>query len=108
MSNKRNIKKQIRTLCGAMAGELLAAGCCVDGIDEVAVAKTIGRIARLQVKALSMCNFAFDKTPRDFADRKAYNKARNAYNHQAFHRLHDALNSEVASILGEMNALVKA
>lgn len=107
MANKRSTKKQIRTLCGALAGELLTASAYIDGIDTEKVAELVTRIARLQVKALSMCNFSFDKSPADFPDTQAYHKALAAYNKLAFRRLHDALNDETAAILKEMNATVK-
>ncbi len=107
MANKRTTKKQIHALCGSLAGELLAASSCIEGIDADKVAELVARIARLQVKSLSMCNFSFDKTPSDFADGKAYHSALAAYNRQAYKRLQNVLEEEVAAILKEMNAIVK-
>lgn len=107
MANKRSTKKQIRILCGALAGEILAAASCSDSADVEKVAEIVTRIARLQVKSLAMCNFSFDKTPRDYADPATYHKELSAYNRQAYKRLREVLNKEVEEILKEMNAAVR-
>lgn len=106
MANKRNVKKQIRNLCGAMASELLSASVCIDGFDPERVSELVGRIARLQVNALSHCTFAFDKSKKDFADARAYNSARSSYNRKAFAKLAADTEAETGAILKEMNAML--
>ena len=106
MANKRIVKKNIHKLCGALAAELLSAASCIEGFDHSKVSETVGRIAQLQVNSLAHCSFAFDKTPSDFADARAYHAARRSYNRAAFARLQADIDAETASILKEMNAML--
>lgn len=106
MANKRTVKKQIRNICGAMASELLSAACYFEGFDAQKVEELVGRIASLQVNALSHCSFIFDKSKKDFDSPHAYAAARKAYNRKAFNKLGDDTKAEVAAILKEMNALL--
>ncbi|MDE6109218.1 MAG: hypothetical protein K2F72_02900 [Muribaculaceae bacterium] len=106
MANKRNVKKEIRNICGAMAAELLSAAACIEGFDEARVNELVGRIAALQVNGLSHCTFAFDKTPADFASPRAFNAARRAYNRAAFNKLAEDTRAEVNAILKEMNSML--
>ncbi len=106
MANKRNVKKEIRNICGALAAELLSAAACIPGFDEARVNELVGRIATLQVNGLSHCSFDFDKTPADFETPRAYHAARRAYNRAAFNKLASDTREEVNAILKEMNAML--
>jgi len=106
MANKRKIKKQIHQLCGALASELLSASCCINGFDQKRVGEIIERIAALQVTALSHCSFFFDKSAKDFENARAFRTARRSYNRKAFAKLTADTETETASILKEMNALL--
>ena len=106
MANKRSVKKQIRTLCGELAAELLTASAVIDGFNADRVQALVGRIAALQVNALSHCSFAYEKSEKDFDDARAYRNARRSYNHKAFAKLAADTEAEVAAILKEMNAML--
>lgn len=103
MANKRQLKKEIRFVCGDLAAEILMARAIYPGFDNDTVVKIINDIARLQESAVSAVSFSFDKTPRDFADGAAYRKALNAYNKKAYAKLAEEFHKGVEAIVKEMN-----
>ena len=104
MANKRQLKKQIKYVCGDLATELLIASHALKGFDRQEVSRIVGHIAELQQGALKHASFAFDKSHKSFESCADYNKARAAYNRQAFKKLTDEFNEKVAAIVKEMNA----
>ena len=99
MANKRSLKKEIRYICGDIAVESMLASDMVKDIDP----RKLGEI--IQINALKNASFAFDKTPSDFENRKAYNAARHAYFKKAYASFHTDFNKELQSIVKSMNAL---
>ncbi len=108
MANKRDIKKQIHTVCGELAMNCIVTRDCVGGIDEKAMDGIIVKIARLQSHALQNLSFSFDKTASDFTDRSAYNKAATKYHKAAYKSFIDEFNKSVQEIVNEVNALLPA
>lgn len=105
MANKRQLKKEIQYKCGDTAAEIIEA-MYMDDLDRGQVNLIINDIADLQVQSLAHTNFAFDKTPRDFDNRAAYNKALSEYNRRAFDRLRKDFNEGLQKIVDKMNALL--
>ena len=103
MANKRLLKKNIRTVCGDLAAEIIYAAHTVPGFSAEKVRKIVNDIARLQVVALERASFTFDKTARDFGSIKEYNKVRNKYNKKAYEQLRDDFNNAVRIIVKAMN-----
>ena len=97
MANKRQLKKEIRFVCGDLAAEILMARAIYPGFDKDAVTKIINDIAHLQESAVSAVSFSFDKTPRDFA-----------YNKQAYAKLAEEFHKGVEAIVKEMNQAMPA
>ncbi len=106
MANKRDLKKQIRYICGDLAAECLIAGEYVDGIDRKSMRAIVCKIATLQQDALQRCSFSFDKVPSDFNNLKEYHVARKAYFKQAYNTLREKFNKHVLDIVKDMNAAV--
>lgn len=104
MANKRNLKKQVKYVCGDIATDCLIAGNYVKGVDPKTMQALVGELASLQDKTLKNISFAFDKTPRDFETRQAYNKARAAYFHKAYTSLREKFNTRILEVVKEMNA----
>lgn len=107
-TDKRQLKKEIRTVCGS-----LAAGCIfasISGPAETAAAydDIIREIARMQSTALRLTNVTFPRSESSFADKKEYRKERHAYFKQAFRKLKGDFNAHVEEILKKMNALLPA
>ena len=105
MANKRSLKKEIRYICGDIAVESMLASDMVKDIDPRKLGEIIEHVANLQINALKNASFAFDKTPSDFENRKAYNAARHAYFKKAYASFHTDFNKELQSIVKSMNAL---
>lgn len=103
MANKRNLKKQIRFICGDIAGECIMAKYFIPGVDKAKLDEIILQVADLQTTALARANASFDKTPADFANRAEYRKAHRAYYAKAFKSLSDGFTAQVEAIVKEMN-----
>lgn len=104
MANKRDLKKQIRLICGDLAAECSFAIEMINGIDKEKMVENIRKIATLQTETLAHVSFDFDKTPSDFENKAAYHKALYAYNDAAFKKLRDDFNAGVEAIVKDMNA----
>jgi hypothetical protein len=107
MANKRQLKKQIRYICGDIAADVLIAG-RLDEINAENVAKFIRAVANLQVESLANATFAFDKTRKDFENRAEYNKARTAYYRKGYDKLRANIFATVNEIVKEINAVLPA
>lgn len=103
MSNKRQLKKHVRYVCGDLAAELLVARSLYPGFDNDKVAEIIGKIAELQVSTIANASFSFDKARHDYQDAAAYNKERQAYNRKAYSKLNETFGNGIAEIVKMMN-----
>ncbi|MCM1520037.1 MAG: hypothetical protein NC098_04560 [Lachnoclostridium sp.] len=108
MSTKRLLKKEIRNICGALAGECIIAKCTIEGINPETMNEIVYKIAELQEKSIERISVNFDRTPSSFDNEKEYVKARTAYYKKAFKALKDEFNTEVDAIIKEMNAALPA
>lgn len=104
MANKRSLKKQIRYICGDIAGESLLAKTLIPGVDKDAMAAVIIKAAELQTTALCRTNISFDKAPKDFENQADYRAARGKYYRQAFKKLSESFNNQVMEVVKDMNA----
>ena len=105
MKSKRDLKKQIKYICGDLVGECLLIGeiCPDDKQDELA--QLIVDLAVLQEEALSRCTFSFDKAARDFASESEYKKAKSSYVRKAYNTLHDQFNGRLSELVHKMNQI---
>lgn len=108
MANKRQIKKQIHYASSALATQCIIAAETISNIDRTAMNEIILDIARLQATSLERCSFVFDKSMSEFETPQAYNKAKKAYNDEAFRMLIKDFNEKVGEILHKMNSLLPA
>lgn len=106
MANKRQLKKNIRYACGDIAGECLFAQ-EVFGQDKLQEWDSIIiNTALLQQEAINRVTVSFDKTPKDFPNRKEFNKAHRQYFKKVVEAINNYMNEEIAKIVSDMNALV--
>ncbi len=105
MQSKRDLKKQIRYICGDLVGEclIIAEICPEEKLGEVN--QLIVDIAVLQESTIAKTNFCYDKGPKDFDCARAYRKAKNAYFRRAFATLHKQFNATLADAVHRMNAI---
>ena len=104
MANKRDLKKQVKYICGDLATECMLAAEYVKGVVPAEMHKIVAEIASLQTSALASATFGFDKTEAEFESKAAYNKARTSYNKKAFAALREKFNNKVQDIVKQMNA----
>ncbi|MCI9284734.1 MAG: hypothetical protein HFJ91_02790 [Muribaculaceae bacterium] len=107
-SNKRLLKKEIRTICGALAGECVLAKLSIPGVNPESYNKIIYELADIQESALSLVNVDFPQSPAAFDSRKAYMDARHSYFKQAYRKLKGNFNSRIEDVVKEMNAALPA
>lgn len=104
MSNKRILKKEIRRICGALAGECIIAKYAVNGIDPEVMNEIVYKIAELQENSLRRVSVAYDRTASSFDSLHAYETAKSAYYKAAFKALKAEFNKGIEEIIKEMNA----
>lgn len=105
-TSKRELKKLIQYACGDIAGECIRAQQTIPGTDVEKWDNIVLNVALLQQEAVNRVSVDFDKTPKDFASKKEYNKARRAYFKQVEKGINDYMQAEVEKIVKEMNALL--
>lgn len=105
MQSKRDLKKQIRYICGDLVGEclIIAEICPEEKLGEVN--QLIVDIAVLQESTIAKTNFSYDKSPKDFDSAHAYKQAKSAYYREAFRTLHKQFNIALADAVHRMNAI---
>lgn len=103
-ANKRLLKKEIRSICGALAGECVVAKITIPGVNPEEFNKIIYELADLQESALRLVSVDFPQGPSSFDSKKAYVEARRAYFKEAFTKLKIEFNKRVEEIVKEMNA----
>lgn len=104
MANKKDLKKQVRNICGDLAAECVMARQLVPGVDKDKMCDIIDKIAGLQEGTLKRISFSFDKSERNFDNRHVFLVAKKEYFHKAFNKLVSDFNNTVEDIVKEMNA----
>ena len=102
-SNKRLLKKEIRNICGALAGECVIAKITLSVLTPETLNKIIYELAELQENALKCVSVEFPQSPKSFATAKEYHDARTKYFKAAFSSLKKEFNTHVEAIVKEMN-----
>lgn len=107
MAKLRDLKKQIRLVCGDLATDaLIAKQMFPTKVDGNQVDAIINEIAALQGDTLALCNIKFDKGRKAFADSKTYRKARYEYFAVAYNKLKKDFLERANSIVDQLNAVV--
>ena len=80
MANRRQLKKQIRYICGDVAAECAMAKYLIDGVNRETLDNALRHVAALQEQTLARVSAGFDKVPCDFESQKAFTSLRNDFN----------------------------
>lgn len=107
-SNKRLLKKEIRMICGSLAGECVLAKLTMPATNPETFNQIIYELAGLQENALSLTNFDFPQSPKAFASAREYRKARREYFAAAYGKLKSEFNDHIEAIVKKMNAALPA
>lgn len=106
MANKRTLKKQIKYVCGDIAGECVMATYFVEGLDVEKMQDVILEVATLQSVTLKRVTFSYDKVTSDFESKQAYFIARSKYFKQAYNTLRADFDQKIQDIVKSMNLLL--
>ncbi|MDE5835673.1 MAG: hypothetical protein K2H50_01550 [Paramuribaculum sp.] len=104
MANKRQLKKEIRYICGEVAAECALAKYLVEDVNKDVLNDSLRDVAALQEETLSRVNVNFDKVPKNFDSLKAYNITKKNFMDKAFKSLTDEFNKRVQEIIDKMNS----
>lgn len=104
MANKRQLKKQIRYICGDVAAECALAKYLIDGVNREAMNEVLREIATLQETSLSKINVNFDKVPKDFESMHAYKEAKKEFVNKAFESIREQFSKGLQEIVNKMNS----
>jgi len=108
MSSKRQLKKRINTICNDLADDMQHAAYLYDGIDEEKVYSVLTEIAKLQMESLAKVTFAFDKSVKEFENRRDYRRAMHRYKAAAYAKLRAEFADSAFEIVKRMNGLIPA
>lgn len=104
MANKRQLKKNIKAVCGDLAAEILISSSVCQGFDPKAVNEIVAEIAQLQVNSLAPASFGFDHGAASYENGRQYHAARSAYFRKAYNELRANFKESVLKIVKDMNA----
>lgn len=103
MANLRDLKKEVRYVCGDLAAECMIADTFIKDVDRKKMKELVVEIADLQNNALAGIDFAFDRKPTDFETSRAYSAARASYYRKAFKSFREKFYNRVNEIVHQMN-----
>ncbi len=104
MANRRQLKKQIRYICGDVAAECAMAKYLIDGVNRETLDNALRHVAALQEQTLARVSAGFDKVPCDFESQKEYNASKHSFYAKAFTSLRNDFNKRLQEIVKEMNS----
>lgn len=103
MANKRRLKKNIHAICSDIATECAVTATYIPGSDEKLLSEAIVKSAALLSESMERMSVSFDRTPKDFENKAAYNKARRTYFRKAYKSFTENFEKEVIEILHDLN-----
>lgn len=103
MANKRQLKKSINYACNDLAYATFLTELASEGKGHTEFNDILTRIAELKAQSLQAASFAFDKAPKDFENRKEYNKARSAYYAKAYAKFNNEFTSRLQALVDDLN-----
>ena len=107
MSNIRNFKKNIYTICGDIAADaLLAAYIFPKEVKKEAIDNIINELAALQEDTVALAAISFDRNEKSFENRAEYRKARHQYFKTAFNKLEKEFLDRAMEIVKQLNDAV--
>lgn len=105
MKNRRNLKKYIRLISGALAASVMETYYEYNCIPHSEINDLLLEIARLQQTTLSKLSVTFDKTPSS-ENPETYRKERKAYYKKAIAALMNEFETKVAEIIKKINSKI--
>ena len=108
MSSKRKLKKQIFFICNDLAFECLVARDLVPGFDFEKMTDLAYEAANLMTSTVRRIDVDFDRSRSSFDKPQEYNKAKKAYFKEAYTKLIEDFNAQVAALVKKMNAEMPA
>ncbi len=106
MANKRDFKKSIDAICGAICNEMMVAYYNIEGADKNAIASSIEKVLGAVVKAKNNSNVFFDKGVKAFADNTEYTKAKNSFFKALFTKIHMEFGEEINQAVTSFNKAI--
>ena len=103
MTSKRNLKKQVKNICGNLAVECIIAKNTIENVNPDVMCDIVLEIAHLQTLTLRRISVSFEKGAKNFESLSEYKKARHEYVSKAFSSLMSDFNKTLSEIIKKMN-----
>lgn len=108
MANKREFKKYVEAVGGALCDEMMIALYTVEGIDEEKVQQAVTKVLTAVGNATSNSNVFFDKGHKAFATPAEYSQAKQAFFRQLFKKVNTDFRNEIDAAVKDFNAAIPA
>jgi len=103
MTNKRQLKKYIKAVCGQAATDLLIFRWVAEGFKDEDIDKIIVNIAALQQSTLRHVSVAFEHKASDFDNPSMYRKSLKDYRKATVKKLMSDFEAGLSDIAKQMN-----
>lgn len=104
--NKRDFKKTVDAIGANVCNDMMAVYYNVNGVDQEAISKAIGKVLGAVGAAKSHANVFFDKGHRAFNDMKQYTEAKRNFFRTLFQKINKDFADEINSALKDFNAAI--
>lgn len=84
MTSKKDLKKHINNVTAEIAHGVLPEAVLAGIVTEEQAAVALSKLAEISAEAMSHIAISFDKSPKAFDSKSAYNKARSVYFRAAY------------------------
>lgn len=99
ITSKKDLKKHINEVTAEIARGVLPEAVLSGLLTEDQAAEALTKLAEISATALSHISISFDKAPKAFESKSAYNKARSAYFRTAYAAALAAYEKDVNELL---------
>lgn len=106
MANKRQLKKMVNNACKDLVYAIFISDCAAGHADDTRMLQLLTELDTMHTHALAAATFSFDKTPRDFDNRHAYNVAKSKYFRKAYTEYHKEFTDSMQKIVDQINAIL--
>lgn len=103
MANKREFKKYVTEVSGALVTDMMATSYAFEKADKDAVDNAIIKLLQAREEALIKTNVKFDKTQKAFESRHAYNAAKRKFYTELFNKVNVDFGKVVAESVKVFN-----
>ncbi len=108
MTNKRDFKKYINTVCDNIISDMTFAAYSIEGANVKGIDEAVIEMLRAECAAVMKSNIKYDKTRRAFANDREYRAARKKFFHDMYHKINTEFSASIDAALKKFNAALSS